>query len=495
MHASFVYVGVIAFTLGIFIRSFFAVGLPAIAAAVMLAFVLACLWQRNRGAVSDPAVLYAALAILFMSFGVLRMEIADWNEIIPAFESRVGSEVSVEGTIVREPDVRSATTHLYIETDVGRILVITDAFGDHAYGEQVAVTGELAKPESFETDLGRTFNYPGYLQARGVSYMMIYPQVERLNGWDGNWLMHGLLVWKHSFMDNIESLIPEPMVGLGEGLLLGEKRALGEELELVFRRTGIIHIVVLSGYNVMLVVAFVLFCLSFLFGLRARMVVGIIAVALFALLVGLSPTVLRASIMAGLLLVAQGFGETYDVLRALCIAGAAMLFVNPYLLVFDPGFQLSFLATLGLIMVAPQLEARLALVPRTIGVREFLVATLATQLIVWPLLLYQIGEFSVVSVVVNVLVLPMVPLAMLLTFCTGVVAALSSVAAMPFAFLAYLSLLYILEVAGWFATLPFAAFVVPAFPFSLMVGAYVVMGVGIWYVSRRQSIRADLSDV
>ena len=124
--------------------------------------------------------------------------------------------------------------------------------------------------------------------------------------------------------------------------------------------------------------------------------------------------------------------------------------------------------------------------PNFIKIREFLVATIATQIFVLPLLLYQIGEFSVVSVLVNVLVLPMVPVAMLLTFITGIVGLFSSTLALPIAYLTHLSLSYILLVATWFAALPFAAYVVPPFPFWVMVLAYVVLGFIIWKIVTRK---------
>jgi competence protein ComEC len=293
-------------------------------------------------------------------------------------------------------------------------------------------------------------------------------------------------------MDSLEALVPEPQAGLGEGLLLGVKSALGDELEQVFRRTGIIHIVVLSGYNVMLVVIFVMTILSYFLAERGRLIFGVLAIASFALMVGLSATVVRASIMAVLILIARTTGRSYQVLRALFFAGAVMLLINPYLLVSDPGFQLSFVATFGLILLAPHLEMVFHKVPNFIKIREFLVATIATQIFVLPLLLYQIGEFSVVSVLVNVLVLPMVPVAMLLTFFTGVIGLFSSALALPVAYLTHLSLSYILVVATWFAALPFAAYVLPPFPFWIMILAYVALGFIIWkIVARKRDEKQD----
>jgi competence protein ComEC len=251
---------------------------------------------------------------------------------------------------------------------------------------------------------------------------------------------------------------------------------LGDELETAFRRSGIIHIVVLSGYNIMIVVTFVLYVLGWFLPVKARLVAGIISIGVFALVVGLGASVVRASIMAGLGLLALVLGRRYAILRALFVAGAGMLVINPFLLVYDVGFQLSFMATLGLILVAPQFETLLARAPTHIGIKDFFIATVATQIAVLPLLLYHIGEFSLVALIVNMLVLPVVPAAMLATFLAGLVALISTGLALPFAYLAYGILTYIIVIATWFAGLPFAALVIPVFPFFLVPVVYGLVG-------------------
>lgn len=477
MRAALFYAATISFAAGILIRSFTPIELPAITAVMLAAFALVCVGRRAGTA---PVLLVASVTLCFASLGMLRYEIASWYEVTPELEAMVGETVTLEGYIDREPDVRETTMHLYLDVGGAHVLAIVDRFGIHRYGDRVRIEGELAHPEAFTTDLGRTFNYPGYLRARGVSYVIRYGTIERIATGEGSPVIAALLSGKHAFMRALESLVPEPEAGLGEGLLLGAKRALGSELEAVFRATGIIHIVVLSGYNIMLVVAFVMYCLAHVMGIRARAVFGVCAIAAFAILVGLSATVLRASVMAGLLLYAQATGRTYAVMRALMVAGCAMLCVNPYLLAFDTGFQLSFLATMGLVLLAPHIEARLSFVPLVANVREFLTATLATQVFVLPLLLYQVGEFSVVSVVVNVLVLPMVPVAMLLTFAAGMLGLVSATLALPLAVLAQLSLAYIIAIAEVFAMLPFASYAVPAFSFWLVPLSYGAIGYALW---------------
>jgi competence protein ComEC len=472
-----------AFALGIFVRSFYDLPLSVAVWLLVLAFSVAIVRRWYQSAASNGLLLVVVL-LVGISLGVTRLEWASATETIPAFASLVEQEVTLAGVVVREPDVRARFVHLYLQTDDGLLHVSTDRLNPAAYGDQIVVTGTLQRPEAFETDLGRTFNYPGFLLVRGVAYQVPFAEVAVLSSGHGNPVIAGLLSFKHAFMEQLRLVMGEPQTGLGEGLLLGAKKALGEDWERIFRETGIIHIVVLSGYNVMLVVAAVMFVLGSLFGVRVSAVVGVVAISGFALMVGLSATVLRASVMAGLLLLAQATGRIYLVTKALVLAGVIMLIVNPYLLAFDPGFQLSFMATLGLIVAGPLISGYLALVPNWLGAREFLAATLATQLFVLPLLLYQIGEVSVVSVMVNVLVLPMVPVAMLLTFVTGMVAFVSTTIASFLALITYASLSYILAVAAAFATVPFAAVTVPALPFMVVPLGYAGLFILVWYLTR-----------
>ena len=484
MSRFYFYIVVAGFAGGVAGASLFEVGLVYILWLVLIAGVVGLIARQSSESSSSSNLVLVALFLLACSLGIIRFELAAFGEVHETYESLIDSEVVLQGVVAREPDVREKVTHLYVRVDDELLLVKTDRYAAVSYGDLVVITGELSKPESFATDLGRTFKYPEYLHARGVSYTVSFADVSVLASGQGNIFITKILETKQLFMRSIEAVIPEPQVGLAEGLLLGVKQALGDELEVVFRKTGIIHIVVLSGYNVMLVVIFITYVLSYVLPYRARVPFGILAIVCFAVLVGLSATVVRASIMASLILFARATGRTYAVMRALCFAGVIMVLINPYLLVYDVGFQLSFLATLGLIFLAPYIEHTLQQVPNFLQAREFLTATVATQIFVMPILLYSIGEFSVVSVVVNVLVLPMVPIAMLLTFITGIVGLVSLNLALLLGFVTTLSLSYILIAAEFFAQVPFASFTVQAFPFWIVLVCYGVMGYGLYWMQR-----------
>ncbi len=146
-------------------------------------------------------------------------------------------------------------------------------------------------------------------------------------------------------------------------------------------------------------------------------------------------------------------------IRILFLVAFLMLLFNPMLLLYDPSFQLSFLATLGLLLLSPKIEDIIKFVPKTIfAFREILAATLATQVFVFPLLLYLMGEISIISPLVNILVLIFIPIVMLIGFLAIIFSYLSLLAGMLIGFVVYLILNYNLNLIQWFADFPYATF-------------------------------------
>ena len=498
MPNTFFYTIGIAFTGGIFIRSFFDISFSAVALISVIGVALILIGKILKLS-SFPFYIIGILFIV-LSLGMVRMHVA--NEKVSPLLSYEMQDIEFVARVVREPELRATTAHFYVKLSVDnleideKILVTAERFGamreNISYGDIVLVKGTLSKPETFESNGGRVFNYPGFLKARGVTYTVRYGEITFVKSGSKTFLSK-IYKSKSSFQESLEQILPMPHAGLGEGLLLGVKRALGNELEEIFRKTGIIHIVVLSGYNVMIVVEAMMLILAFFFVPRTRMIIGIGSIVLFALLVGLSATVVRASIMAGLLLIARATGRVYAILRALILAGIVMLIVNPYLLIHDPGFQLSFLATLGLILGAPYLEEKLTVFPQTFGMRKIVTATLVTQIFVLPLILYQMGLLSFVAVFVNVLVLPAVPIAMLLTFLTGIVGLFSGTLATFIGFFTYYVLGYIIGIPEFFGSFSFASIDVPRFPAWIMVMLYGVMAIVMVRIHKRKNAKDTVS--
>jgi len=465
-----------AFLIGVTIESLFTLDFASIAILLVGTFFSGLLW-RVKG---DLWFLVISLCCLLLVIGIVRTQQFEAQFVDSPLAAEVGQRVTLTGTVVTEPDERANFTQLFVQTETDRVLVRADRFIVIDYGDVVQITGSLSQPEPFTTDIGRTFDYPKYLEVRKVQYIISFADIAVIDSDQGNVLLAYLYQAKQFFVVTLEDAIGSPQVDLGVGLLLGVKQALGDELEIAFRQTGIIHIVVLSGYNVMLVVGFFWWLSSWVLPLRGRIVFGLIGITLFALLVGLSATVVRASIMAAILLIGKLLGRTHDVLRALLFAALVMVLINPYILLYDIGFQLSFMATLGLVLVLPQFESTLATKTTQLKLKDLLLATVVTQIFVLPLLMYHIGEVSLVSVVVNMLVLPMVPVAMLLTFIAGLVGTLATTLGTLVGFVAYLPLHYIILIAEWFAAFPFAVVTIPEISVWVVAVMYILLGIGYW---------------
>lgn len=478
----YLYAGLGGFVAGIFLRSFVDFGAGF---ALFLVLIAAVLFSANRKTLP--------LLIIFLfaaGLGMLRYDFADRSGPQVALDSYIGQSITLEGLVVDEPDERESVTRLVIAVEKTKILITTIREPKYSYGDRISISGKLEKPENFtdETTL-REVDYVSHLAKDGIYYEMFKPRIEFLARGDGNWFIEKLFAFKHAFITNINRVIPEPHSALLGGLVVGAKQSLGKKLLDDFRTVGVIHIVVLSGYNITIIAYFIEWLFS---GLRknARLIIAATAMILFALMVGASATVVRATIMALLVILARSSGRVYIVTRALLIAGFFMLLHNPKILVFDTSFQLSFLATVGLIYLSPLVESRVQWVTERCGIRAIVVATVATQLFVLPFLLYKTGVFSIVSLPVNLLILSAIPITMLFGFLAGMTAFISTVLALPFAYGAYALLAYELAVVEWFARLPFAAVALASFPLWLVVLWYAGYGVIILRMRQKNSFQS-----
>lgn len=359
------------------------------------------------------------------------------------------------------------------------------------FDDRVTFKGKLLKPMNFanKDDPGRSFDYEGYLAKSDIFYEMKSAEVFGTSALAGGSMNEGaaakvnilnytsdhvtsfLFSLKRQFVSNLERTLGEPHAALASGLVVGEKAALGNELINDFRTVGLIHIVVLSGYNITIVGDAMRRILAFLprvWGIS----IGGIGIALFGVLVGGGATVIRSCFMAGIALSADILRRDYNVARGLIFAGLIMLIQSPMILLHDPSFQLSFLATMGLILLATPIEKRLKFISDRFGMRGIISATIATQIFVSPYILYMMGNLSLIGMVVNILVLPFIPVTMLFVFLTGAIGLLSVPVAQVFAWATHILLSYELFMVQTFAKLPFASVHLSAFSKWWVVGFY-----------------------
>ena len=423
------------------------------------------------------ALVFFALAYLFLF--VLRVEILLVAEAAQTLPNFAGKTVEVEGMVVNDPDRRETSLHVNIKvnsingaTASGAVLAFLNRDEKVSYGDAVAVSGVLAAPQPFETDTGHTFDYPNYLRVQGISMLM--QRATFLSDNRGGVSLQGsLFALKHWFEQSIEKLFPEPDNSLLEGILLGERGGIPKSLNDAFISSGLVHIVALSGYNLSIVAIGVLGLLSFLRG-SVRFSTSATVMILFALMTGAGATTVRALIMALIALLARATGRSALALRSLAVAALAMALWNPLIVLYDPSFILSVLATFGLITLVPWVELYLPkFLLRFKTLREIIASTIAVQLFVFPALLYFTGVLSFLSVPANVLALPMVPFAMLGGFIAGILGFIHPALAFAPALVSDSLLKWIMFVARLVASVPFGTAIIPAFSAWIVIAAYV----------------------
>ena len=343
-----------------------------------------------------------------------------------------------------------------------------------AYGDTIRVEGKLQIPENFETGKDRTFDYPGYLAKDGILYQMSFAAIERLSENDGNFLKAWTIWSKQKYLAGLARALSEPQAGLAGGITVGDKRGLGEELSQTFRTVGLTHIVVLSGYNIVVVVEALMRFLS-RFPQTFRLSLGVFVAIFFAAITGFASASSRAVAMATIAILGRATRRTYLASRALGLVATLMVLWNPYVLVFDPGFQLSVLATTGLILFSPLFASRLSWLPSKFGLRDIASATLGTQLAVIPLLLYQNGQLSLFALPANLLALAVIPWAMFLSLIASIFGLISGIVAPIFGLPAYALLSYVIYVAKAFVALPFSALSIPVFSVWWLMFIYALL--------------------
>ncbi len=460
---------VLGFILGLIIASNYSLSWSLIYFIALggVLFLLAY-WRRREFA----GCLLVGVISLGFAVGAARLE---WSQAHDErFDSLIGQSVSFNARVVAEPSRREKSTQLVVRPAASdsKFLLIVPLYPEYQFGQRLRVTGKLARPENFQTTAGREFDYQNYLAKDDIYYELIFPQITVVGS--PPTLRGSLYLVKQRFLESLARVLPEPHAALLGGITIGAKEGLDQATNDLFRTVGLSHVVVLSGYNITIVaesVAKVLAKLPRMWGAG----LGAVAVIIFIIMTGASSTAIRAGIMALVALLGRVTGREYDSLRALGVAGLLMLVWNPRLLVFDLSFQLSFLATLGVIVGPPVLTRYLTWVPTRFTLRETLATTLSAQIVVLPWIIYKMGQLSLVALPVNLLVLPLVPLTMLAGSLVGVVGSFSYLLSLPLGYLAYLPLAWMLGVTKLFAALPLAAVIIPPLNFIFVVAVYLAL--------------------
>ncbi len=418
----------------------------------------------------------ASFFFLCISLGILYFNYFMIDEEHLFLDGKVGQRVEFSGLVVddvvKKPNTQNLVVEIKQDDKKTKVLVSASSKDDFNYGDSVFFSGKLDKPNNFITENNKEFDYINYLKKDGIFYTVSFANVEVVDVGGGNKIKSFLFQVKNSFLEKIYFIIPPFESNLLGGLILGERASFPEEMKENFIKTGTIHIVALSGYNVSIIAEWFIKLFSFLptgLGFYG----AIFVIILFVLMTGAYATSIRAGIMAILVLIARLTGRNYDVLRALILTSVLMILFNPYTLYFDISFQLSFIATIAVIFFTPRIEKYFYFLPKSFGMRDIVSVTFSAYIFVLPFILYKMGNLSLVSLPVNVLVLPLIPLIMLLGFIAGIFSFIFLPLSLAVGYITYLLLKYELGVINFFGNLAFASLNITNFPLILTLIIYM----------------------
>jgi len=427
---------------------------------------------------------FIILLSLFLGAARYQMTVPSFDANHIAFYNDRDYDILVTGTLTEPPDYRDNYTNLRVRvTGVdtgdrqlpvqGLLLARVPNNQVFHYGDIVRLRGKVKTPPENED-----FSYRDYLAAQHIHSYMSSAEVTTLPGNGGNPFLRAVYAFKEKSLDNIYQIFPDPEASLLAGILLGVDTGLTDQLQQAFKDTGTAHIIAISGFNMSIIAAVFVFLFSRILGNRRGAMLAVVGIILYTIMVGASAAVVRAALMGTLALFAVQVGRRQLALNTLLGVALVMCIWNP-LYIWDVGFQLSFFATLGLILYADpftRFSNRILtkLFPSAAGEKfaelfaEFVLLTFAAQLTTIPIMAYQFQRISLVSFIANPFILPPQPAVMVL----GGLAVLLSHIWLPLG-----------QLAAWVAW-PFVEYTIRAVELFDQVphGTLVLGSLSVWFV-------------
>ncbi len=376
-------------------------------------------WRRKEeGDLGRKLWLIFSLIFLGLALGVGRLELARLPS--PELASRYGTKITLSGVVISDPQDRGKEQQAIVQLDNNeRLLLSTNRFPVLSFGQKIIFSGKLVAPSEFVTGVGREFDYPAYLAQERIVYQMSFASTSVI-GEEKGFVFNKLFSHLRSrFKNNLEKFLPAPESTIAGGVSLGLTDGLDKDLKQKYQKAGLSHILVLSGYNLTILIA----CLFLVFGflpLWWRGGVSVAGIFLLIILSGGGPAVWRAGIMALLALGAMLLGRLYQPTRALFLSAVVLAIWQPLSFLVHPGFWLSFLATTGVIFGPKLLTPAIEKIGLGNKISELISTTISAQIAVTPLILYLSGLWSWLALPLNLVILPLVPFEMFLSLALGI---------------------------------------------------------------------------
>lgn len=438
---------------------------------------------------------------LFILIGILLFFIIGGFEYIyiknlnvEKFEGFSGQQVAIVGYISSEPDFKDAKITYVINTKTiikqgktlevkGKILFTTLKSENNIYsfGREIIIDGVLSIPKGKRNPGG--FDYQRYLSQSGVSATIFAKSNSVKIGdiTDVNPLIKTGIIIRNKVIKVIERSLPSEQAGLLNGMMIGYTAGLDKDLRTAFSDAGLSHIMAVSGMNV----AFIVFPLVFLFKkIRVKQnfanILIILILILFVYVTGFSPSVVRAVVMAIIVLAGQLIQREADVITSLSLAAIILLLYNPITLL-DVGFQLSFAATFSLILFYKYIKCLLSFkyIPKAIV--NLLAVTLSAQVGVLPITAFYFNKISIISVLTNIVVVPLTGVITILGFIMAILGQINIFLSQIIGYINYSFLSFILFVTKTSASFPFAIVKVITPHIIIIFLYYLLIFFFLWY--------------
>jgi len=433
--------------------------------------------------------------VLFFFFGLWRFVLSQPSQSPKNLIYYIGRQAQVAGEIISEPVTRNGSQKIVLASQRiiiaglaeqrsarGKLLILLEPHPAYFYGQKITVDCALEKP--FQKT-GERFSYADYLGKEGIWVVCLSPKILSVENGKSNIFVQGLIGFRNFLAGRLEEILQEPYAAFAGGLLYGARSNLPPDLTNAFNRTGLSHIVAVSGYNISVISAALLAFLNGIgFSRKRSFKISLFGIVFFVLFAGASSSVVRAGIMGVLVLWAKNSGRSGSAGRVLLFTAFLMLIFNPRLLLFDAGFQLSFLSTIGLIYFTPVLEKIFYFLPSRLGLKDALITTFSALLATYPLIIYQFGRLSLVAPVANLLILPFIPLAMALCFVSLFGAVIFLPLGQIFAYSAWFLLWYMIEVVNWLSGFEWSALELKISGWSFVL-FYITIILFIFYLKRK----------
>lgn len=461
----FLLFGSIFFILGIAVRSFFTLDIYYL---YLLALVFLVLFFSLR----HPMLQLLIFGGIFFFLGVWRyvgaIPVASDPSQLFFYNGREGT---LRGIVCREKDERIHNIKFTVCADQfifqgkkyqvrGRALITVRLAQKYDYGDEVLATGKLISPEPFEG-----FSYDRYLARYDIYSLLFYPDIEILGRDKGNFLFAKLFSFKQNLIERIEHNMPEPQASVLNAIIFGKRGLMPKDLQDDFIQSGIMHLIAISGSHITLLILMIASFASYFFlSKNTHFILVSVLIWGYIALIGAPPSAMRAAIMGWIALYAKKHGRLSEVTPILLFAAAGMLFINPYLLRDDIGFQLSFLSVWGMAEFIPLWQEKFQIFPKVFKMREILLMTLASYLATLGLILFYFHNFSLISPLSNLMLVPIFPFLFLSSafsfFLSFLLPSLG-----PYAFFfPYTFISYLIGGAKFFSHIPFSSIAFSSIP-------------------------------